>query len=749
MRKLMWFAVGFAAACAVGVYLLFDFWYLPLALSCLLCGCAMLFLRGKPVKITAAVLFGCAVAFSWLWCFDCLYLSPARSCDGEDTVLTVRVSDYSFPTDYGSAFDGYCELGTQTYAVRCYVDEELSVAPGAVVEGTFRLRYTADGGKLEPTYHQSKGIFLLAYQKDIQNISQAQIRLRDYPAIWRQKLIKLIESTFSADSVAFAKALLLGDTTGFTYECDRNLQVSGLRHVVAVSGLHVSILFSLVYMVFGRHRVWNVVVGVPLLLVFAAIAGFTPSIVRACLMQCLMLFAMLAEKEYDPPTALSFAVLVILCVNPRTITSVGFQLSVGCMIGIFTFSEPLRQYLLSFGKLKEKSKGKSNRAKLIRWFTGSVSVTLSATVTTLPLCAVYFGMVSLVGVIANLLTLWVISFVFYGIMLSCVGALIWLPLGKGIAWLTAWPIRYVLGIADLLGDFPLAAVYTESSYIVLWMVLSYLFFFVLLVRKKKRPLYSVSAVVLLLILAIGISWLTPGLDETRVAVLDVGQGQSILIQHGNARYLVDCGGNHADSTANDVTNYLFSQGIFHLDGVFVTHYDGDHAGSIPQLLKFVKAEKIYMPQYHDSNGMYQQIEDAYPDTIEIVDRQTIVKTENGSFHVFPAQEPGNDNESSMCVLFQSENCDILITGDRSASGERALLEQTSLPKLDILVVGHHGSKNATSHELLKATRPRYAVISVGEDNDYGHPHPDVLERLQLYGCTVLRTDRQGTILFRR
>lgn len=77
------------------------------------------------------------------------------------------------------------------------------------------------------------------------------------------------------------------------------------------------------------------------------------------------------------------------------------------------------------------------------------------------------------------------------------------------------------------------------------------------------------------------------------------------------------------------------------------------------------------------------------------------------------------------------------------------MEQASLPKLDILVVGHHGSKNATSHELLSATRPRYAVISVGKDNDYGHPHPDVLERLQLYGCTVLRTDRNGTILFRR
>ena len=194
----------------------------------------------------------------------------------------------------------------------------------------------------------------MAYQNDTISSKHGDLRIWEYAAVWRKQIINLIESAFPADTAGFVKALLIGDSTDFTYAQDRAFQVAGLRHVVAVSGLHVSILFSLIYLAFGRNRWLNVLFGLPLLLAFAAVAGFTPSIIRACLMQALMLLSMLVNKEYDPPTALSFAVLVILGINPHAITSVGFQLSVGCMVGIFAFCEPLRQYFLSFGKLQQK-----------------------------------------------------------------------------------------------------------------------------------------------------------------------------------------------------------------------------------------------------------------------------------------------------------------------------------------------------------------------------------------------------------
>ena len=107
------------------------------------------------------------------------------------------------------------------------------------------------------------------------------------------------------------------------------------------------------------------------------------------------------------------------------------------------------------------------------------------------------------------------------------------------------------------------------------------------------------------------------------------------------------------------------------------------------------------------------------------------------------------NESSMCVLFQTENCDILITGDRSRKGELALLQRVTLPELELLIAGHHGSASATSDSLLALTSPEYVFISVGANNRYGHPNDDVLERLEKHGCNVFRTDEQGTLVFRR
>ena len=748
MRKLMWFAIGFAAACAAGIYLLHGAWFGLIGLFCLLACIAMLFVQTKPAKIAAVSLLGCVIGFIWLWGYDAFYLSAAKANDGEDLQLTITATDYSYTTDYGIAFDGRTELNGKAYDVRCYLNTAEPIVPGDIVSGEFSLRYTA-GGLRESTYHQGKGIFLLAYQNDAAARAQGDLRVWDYPALWRQRIIELLERAFPADTAGFVKALLIGDSTDFTYAQDRAFQVSGLRHVVAVSGLHVSILFSLIYMAFVRNRFLNVLFGLPLLLLFASIAGFTPSIIRACLMQALMLLSMVVNKEYDPPTALSFAVLVILGVNPHAITSVSFQLSVGCMIGIFAFCEPLRQYFLSFGKLQQKSKGKSVQAKMIRWITGSVAVTMSAMAVTTPLCAIYFGMVSLVGVIANLMTLWVISFIFYGSMLACVGILIWSPLGQGIGWLISWPVRYVLGICGWLGKFPLSAVYTDSVYIVAWIIIAYLLLAVLFVLKKKRPGLTAATIAAMLCLCIALSWLEPRLDDTRVCVINVGQGQSVLIQQGEERYLVDCGGSHAGVTADTVANFLLSQGIFRLDGIILTHYDADHAGSVLDLLICVDADKIYMPDLYDSNGIRERIEATYPEEVSLVAETSELELESGNITLYPAESASDDNESSVCVLFQAENCDILITGDRSSAGERELLRQVNLPHLSLLVAGHHGSHTATSVDLLYATQPAAVAISVGANNPYGHPRQELLDRLSRFGCEVYRTDLQGTIIFRR
>ena len=181
--------------------------------------------------------------------------------------------------------------------------------------------------------------------------------------------------------------------------------------------------------------------------------------------------------------------------------------------------------------------------------------------------------------------------------------------------------------------------------------------------------------------------------------------------------------------------------------MIATHYDVDHAGGIPLLLTQIRSDMLYLPDVED-NGTVRDMLAAGESSVYWIDRCTVLDFGKLRFTLFPGDRGNSENETSMCILFQTENCDILITGDRSEAGEKALLETVTLPELELLVVGHHGSSNSTGLELLTATKPKNAAISVGKGNYYGHPTRDVLYRLELFGCKIWRTDQSGTVVFR-
>lgn len=747
MRKLMLFAMGFAAACVVGIYFISGWWLLLLAAICLIAAIPLLCVRLRATQIVAMLLAGCMTGLLWNWGYDQLFLSDARNYDGKTVQTQIEATDYCYETDYGVAADGKTTLAGKTYRVRFYLNEDATIKPGDKVTGSFRLRYTADGGEKAPTYHQGNGIFLLAYAKDEVRITPCQETPAKYFAsVIRNKILNQIDATFPADTLGFARALLLGDSSQLSYEVDSDFRTSGIRHIVAVSGLHVSILFSVIYLFGGRNKIVGVVIGLPVLLAFAALAGFTPSVVRACIMHGLMLLSLLVNKDYDPPTALAFSGLAMLIANPLTITSVGFQLSVACIAGMLLFYQKIHDYLLTI-KLFSVVKGRSLRAKLTRWFVHSVSVTLTTLVTTAPLCAYYFDTISLVSILSNLLALWVVSFIFYGVILACVTGAIWLPLGQGIAWLISWLMRYVMLIAKYLSRVPLAAVSTNSIYIAAWLILCYVLLVIFWVAKKKYPGILAACICASLSVAVAASWIEPQTDDFRFTVLDVGQGQCLLLQSKDEVYVIDCGSDQPKVAADRATAMLRSRGIHKLDGLILTHYDADHANATEYLLYRIPAETIYLPVTEDTTNM-DRFAQRYSDQIQWITEDTQIQNRRINLSLYPATDYSNFNESSMCVLCQVDNCDILITGDRQQSGERKLLESHELPDLEILVVGHHGSKTATSLELLQATKPDAAVISVEADNRYGHPSEETLDRLTLFGCYIYRTDQMGTITFK-
>ena len=695
MRKLMWFTVGFAGACAVGAYLLFGNLLAVLSVSALILAGAFWLLgkRWKQLMPCVAVCIGLAAGLLYFWAFDGGYLSPARDLDGVTTKATIEITDYSFQSKYGICADGNAQWQGNTYRIRLYCNTVDILNPGDIVTGSFEFRITNVGGADVPTYHRGNGIALIAYQRGDISVEREAPDWWYYPAAHiRSNLLQRIEDLFPEDTAAFAEALLLGEDSNLSYEVNTDLKVSGIRHIVAVSGLHVSILFGFLYMIAGKRKLLTAMLGLPVLLLFAAVAGFTPSVVRAGMMHGLMMLAMLFDREYDPPTALAFSALVMLIANPLVITSVSFQLSLGCMVGIFLFAAKIRNWLLDDKHLGH-SQGKSVKARLIRGFAGSVAVSLGAVSLTTPLSALYFGTVSLISPLSNLLCLWMVSIAFYGIMAVCALSFLWNWGAAALAWLVSWPIRYILGIASVLADIPLAAVYTRSDAIVVWLILCYVLLVLYLLGRGKHTLQYACVGALSLCAALLISWIPPMGDSMRMTVLDVGQGQSIILQAEGKTFLVDCGGDYDDSAADTAAETLLSMGISRIDGLVLTHYDADHAGGAEFFLSRIKTDALFLPKWDAENETASRLANWAGGMVYLVDRDTELFWKQSVIRLIPSDIRDSGNESSMCVLFQTENCDILITGDRSSLGEKLLMRDLSLPelghkKLLIKVVGN-------------------------------------------------------------
>lgn len=731
MRGLLWFTLGFGAACGLCAYgrqpqLLI----LPLTVILLSCVTG----EKKKRKFLISVI-GIVCGLFWFIRFESRVLAPVYALDGVTEAVTIRCDSFPEETEYGCRIEGTILIEDRKYSVLCQLKPGVDVAPGDILSGSFKFRATTQGASAESNYYQGEKLFLLGYSEDPLTITKGEGNWLDNAALLRKTIVNILENTLPKDAAMFAKALLLGDATDLDYATKTDLTVSGIRHIVAVSGLHVSMLFSLVHNVSFRRKFLSTVFMFPSLFLFAAMTGFAPSVSRACIMSGLMMIAILIKREYDGPAALSCAAMVLLIINPTAITSGSFQLSFASVAGIYLFSTRIRKWLSV--KLWKKLPG-----GVSRYVTTSVSITLGTTVLTVPLSALQFGTVSLVSPVTNLLVLWVVSIIFYALIALCLlsgffpaGTIV---LSKVLTTL----IRYVLLTAKFIADFPLASVYTCSPYIAAWVIFACCLLLLYLVSTSRRSEVLTSCLCLGLCMALLASWIEPLMDELRFSVLDVGQGQCLLVKTEGKHFLVDCGGSNDALAADSAAETLLSQGITRLDGIIITHTDADHAGGVAELLTRVDTELLILPEVFTEDTWIAE-------KTLYAKEELLLSVGTTNIHIYPSTIPGNDNENSLCILFDTKICDILVTGDRSSFGERSLLKHTDITDVDILVAGHHGSQSATCEEFLEAVRPEIVCISAGRDNAYGHPAPELLERLENFGCTVYRTDLQGDIIIRR
>lgn len=741
MRILLTFSAAFVVAAVTVLLAPWKMAYVAI-FGILFFGLSVILLICKRGLRVAVIALGSAVGLFWCLGYQTFIINPGLSLSGQTVVISGTAADYSDETAYGIRVRAKITGMDVNTTAMVWLPTHDALMPGDTFIAETELSDARQDGSY---YNWSDGVYLLAYGTEEPEIQhQTHIPVRYFPRYIAHCLEQALINCVPVDVSGYAVALTTGNRSGLSSLEREHLKTAGIYHALALSGMHLTTLLGTVFLVVC-HRRRRALIGIPLSILFTVITGANSSMVRACVMQCLVLLAPIVQREEDAPTSLGAAALLLMMQNPCCILGWGTQLSFTSMAGIILLSEKLCQLMRGNRRAWKK------RPKVIRksWYaiSASLSTTLSATALSLPLLMLHYGMFSIVSPLSNLLTGWVITWCFRMSLLTGLVGLFLPVLGRGLGWTLAWGIRYVSGAAGLLSRIPFAALYTNSIYVVIWVVGCYGILLLLIWMPKKQRRFMESTCCLILTFSVCIIMTLLENIGFAFTVLDVGQGQCLLARVNGQTVMIDCGGSGDEAVGDAAASYLNSLGEQRVDLLILTHYDSDHVGGVPELLKRVHVEQILMPDYQPESNTRQEIEQAALVSNTQIDMvQTSLTAEVGSCHlsIYAANAAESENNCSLAVLLKDGQTEILVTGDMDAAGERQLLRNHNLPDIDILVAGHHGSKYSTSESFLSEVQPEIVVISVGK-NSYGHPAEETIERITASGAVIYRTDLHGTL----
>lgn len=754
MRRLCRFTAGFVIGCAACVWFLRgSAWTAAAILGALAAVLAVCLLktRRQGVRLT---LLGFAISLVFCAGYRAVLLRPIEAfCAQNQAELHAEVLDYPTASRYGSAVLVKVKTGGVGMKAVLYYQQDAALSPGDQIFCTAKLRAASPDNLERDEYYASRGVWAVLSAKGQMTVAKEKTSFCHLPALAARRLKDACRAVFPEDVEGFLIALLTGDKQGLSYSLKNALSRSGIYHVVAVSGMHVSLLAGLIMLLCANKRTLCAALGIPAVWFFVLLTGAGASSVRAGVMQTVLLLSGLARRERDSWTAFSLAGFLLLTENPWAIRNVGLLLSFASTGGILLFAKPLYHAMV---ESKAYSHLEDNHPKLahgLRPAITAVCCSLASSAFSLPICAYYFKLMSVSGFVTNALCLWLVSGIFSAGLVTAIAACVWSPIGIGLGWLLAWPARLVLGIVRGMASLPYSAVSLENPYAAVWTV--FFFFAVWLICLKAEKLSG--AVVLLALggtfaVCMGLAAMDYRNAGFTFTALDVGQGQCLIYTADGETSLVDCGGAQ-DESGELAARYLETNGVFRVDRLILTHSDADHCNGAAQLLSRIRVDTLYLPltAIGEDGAMLRGIREAAREAgtqIKFVREDTEFLTKDGCITILSPDLRESGNNGGLCVLASHEKYDILITGDLSQNAEYRLLSRYDLRDIELLVAGHHGAATSTSDALLQRTGASSVVISVGAENSYGHPAADTLARIQNTGAAIYRTDELGTIVIR-
>lgn len=561
---------------------------------------------------------------------------------------------------------------------------------------------------------------------------------------YKEKISGMIKELYPCDEGTVLSGIILGMRGEVSPVIIKAFSDSGIYHILAISGLHVGFIVALLYFISRKvgQRVPALIITTLGIILYTIMVGGRPSVVRAGIMSVITLLGIEFGKERDYLTSLSAAALIILIINPLALFMPGFQLSFGATMGI----------IISFPKIKG----------LLRFLPDRIadltSVTFSAQLGILPLIAYYFGNISLIFVFTNLLVLPLMGLIIVLGFLSISAAFIFLPLGSLIAVFNSFLIKTVINLALFFSSLPFSSVSIPLPSIML--ICSYYIAFLSVFLRYKKGF------VLGLILTVFVVWFIIIFNDSllEVTFIDVGQGDAIYIKTPEGRHIMIDSGGLPDYYSGDfdigrdvILPFLKYKGVKKLDIMIMSHIHDDHIkGMIPVLDEirvdyFIQApQKVLSKNY---NELLKKITKLNIPVITLKKGDYFKIDDDLFFYVFHPDDiehkgPGDENNNSLVLKMIYRNISFLFTGDIEKEAEGKILQLGYSLDSTVLKVPHHGSITSSTPSFIKEVNPKYAIISVGRNNAFGHPHEGVIERLEHTGARVYRTDLDGGITIR-
>lgn len=562
---------------------------------------------------------------------------------------------------------------------------------------------------------------------------------------------------------ALLTGILLGIDAGIPKEVLEAFNATGTTHILVISGANFAViagvLTPLTARIAGARRgAWLAIAGIAL---YALLVGAEPAVLRAAVMGALYVMARVLGRQTMALNSLAVATLLLTALNPFTLWDLGFQLSALATLALILFvpgiTQRVERLLAPLGPRRAAVMGLLNEALI---------VTLAAQLTTTPLIVAVFGRLSLVSLVTNLLILPLQSWVMLSGGLATLAGLLWLPLGRVLAlgpWLA---LSWTVAMVEWTARFPAASV-DIPGFRGPWLPGYYALLLggfawrrgwrppVMLVDRLRSirrwaPAPGALAPAVLLALLPWLAWRFGPDGRLHLHVLDIGQGDALLIVTPSGQQIVVDGGPDSQRLLARLGPRL-PPWDHRLELVVLTHPDADHLGGLPEVLERYQVARVLHSDTESETPLFAAWQARLSAEGAMVIRaqrgQTITIEPGLRLEVLhPGShlpEEGTNNAAVVLRLRYGRFC-ALLTSDIEAPAEQVLVAE-ELGHCALLKVAHHGSATSSTDAFLAAVRPAVALISVGADNRFGHPNAEVLARLEWAGARVLRTDQRGTI----